>query len=68
MLEKLARDKRSSLLRILINYDGKKFYNFDDRFSRIVPVYKTISPRRSVLKMFLAYFLMNEPMNAPVNE
>ncbi len=25
-LEKLARDKRSSLLRILINYGGKKFY------------------------------------------
>ncbi len=30
-LEKLAKDKRYSLLRILINYGGKKFYNFDDR-------------------------------------
>jgi hypothetical protein len=31
-LERLSRDKRSSLLGTLINYDLKKFYNIVPRF------------------------------------
>ncbi len=51
-LEKFARDKHSSLLRKLINYGRKKFYNIGPEGYLLLVIYDVFVEQAAVIKLF----------------
>ncbi len=48
-LERLARDKHSSLLRTFVNYGRKKFYNVDPMGPNVIKLFTVVIYRHSMV-------------------